>query len=426
MMRTNILVLLTLLGSLTAQTLVSGNVSGVWDENGSPYQFTDNCVVTFGDSLVIMPQTRVDMDSTFELRVQGFLSANRVIFHGGSNLRGDSGELELSGCTFIGLEDGVKLIGGSAKLDHCLIDGASGTGLSFSNVDTSHIRDSQILRSGDYGIKIFQSDEVEVSGNILSGNSINDFSHPALFIDSCSPEVIENNIIKNNHAQGIGVWTLTSVAHPTISRNLIQGNYTGITLVNSPAYILDNIIIANYQEGNFNSGAGIFAGYGSSVGIVMGNYIAGNYYGVSIINGAAPNLGDMVNDYPGDDGLNLFFDNTYGGDTWHIWNGTNNIIHAQNNYWLGMDLSEVDGVIHDNEEGAGEVLYEPIYTTPLPEPPDINNDEGVNILDVVVLIENIINPGIPEPVVFYLSDINQDYELDVSDVTVLIEMVIQP
>lgn len=425
-MRVKIVVILLLLGSLAAQTLVNGNVSGTWHAEGSPYQLTANCVVAFGDTLVIEPQTRVDLDSTFELRVQGFLSANSVIFHAGSNLRGDSGELLLSRCSFIGLEDGIKIIGGSAKLTHCLIDGSGGTGISFSNVDTSFIRDSQILRSGDYGVKIFQSDAVEVSGNILSGNSMNDLSHPALFIDSCSPEIIENNIIKNNHAQGVGVWTLTSVAYPTIRSNLIQGNYTGITLVNSPAYILDNIIIQNYQEGNFNSGAGIYAGYGSSMGIVMGNYIGGNYYGVSIINGAAPNLGDMVNDFPGDDGLNIFYDNTFDGDTWHIWNGTAGIIHAQNNYWPGMVLTEVDATLYDDEEGTGEILYEPIYTAPLPEPTDLNNDTVINILDVVVLIEGILLPGIPEPVTFYLSDINQDFEINVSDVTALIEMVVQP
>ena len=424
-MRNKILLLLFLLSNMIAQTFVSGNVSGVWDASGSPYQLTADCVVGFGDTLIIEPLVRVNLDTTFEFRVQGVLSASRTIFHSGTSLRGDNGHLKLTSCSFIELEDGINIISGSAELSHCLIEASTGTGVSFSNTDSSYIRDSQISRNGDYGIKILQSDEVEVSGNTLVGNSVNDFNHPALFIDSCSPQIIENNTIVNNHGQGVGVWTLTSIAAPVIRSNFIRGNFTGITLVNAPAYILDNIIIANYQEGNFNSGAGIYAGFGSSVGIVMGNYIGGNYYGVSIINSASPNLGDMVNDYPGDDGLNLFYGNTYNGETWHIWNGTSSPIMAQNNYWLEMELSDVDATLYDNEEGGGEILYEPIYAAPLPEPPDINADGSINILDVVVLIEGFVGGGMPDPVTFYLSDINHDFDLNVSDVVTLIEIVVQ-
>ncbi len=280
----------------------------------------------------------------------------------------------MNNCAFNELDGGIKIISGRARLHGCRIDDTAETGISFSNVDSSYVRNSHISNSGDYGIKILQSDEVEVSGCQLIGNSVNDFNHPALFIDSCSPQVIENNIIENNHGQGVGVWTLTSVAAPVIRGNFIRGNYTGITVVSAPAYILDNVIVANYQEGNFNSGAGIYAGYASSVGIVMGNFIGGNYYGVSLIVGASPNLGDMVNDYPGDDGLNLFYDNSFEGQTWHIWNDTSSPIMAQNNYWLGLDLSEVDATLYDNEEGGGEIIFEPIYAAALPEPPDINDD----------------------------------------------------
>jgi len=423
-MRFKIFLMLLLLSNLLSQTLISGHVDGIWDRQGNPYRLTANCVVAFGDTLIIENGVRVDLDSLFEFRVQGVLSASGVVFHNGGRIRGDNGQLEFYNCSFLGLQGGINIISGRAMLAGCRIERTVETGISFSNTDSSYIRRSLIFDSGAYGIKIFQSDEVEVSGNLLMGNSVNDFNHPALFIDSCSPQIIENNIIDNNHGQGVGVWTLTSVAVPVIRGNFIRGNFTGITVFNSPAYILDNIIVANYQEGNFNSGAGIYAGYGSSVGIVMGNYIGGNYYGVSIIGGAAPNLGDMVNDFPGDDGLNLFYDNTYDGQTWHIWNGTPSPIMAQNNYWLEMELSDVDATLYDNEEGGGEVLFEPIYAAPLPEPPDINNDGAVNILDVVVLIESFVGVGLPDPVTFYLADINHDFDLNVSDVIALIELVV--
>ncbi len=424
-MRIKIFLLLFLLGKLMSQTPVSGNVSGVWDEPGAGYVLTGNCLVAYGDTLIINGEIFVDLDFTFEFRVQGVLIATGVFFYNGGTIRGDNGQLELNACTFHELDGGIKIISGRASIQDCFIERTTETGISFSNVDSAYVRHSQISSSGDYGIKILQSDDVEVSNCQLVGNSLNDFNHPALFIDSCSPQLIENNIIENNHGQGVGVWTLTSIAAPVIQHNLIRRNFTGITVVNAPAYILDNIIVANYQEGNFNSGAGIFAGYGSSVGIVMGNYIGGNYYGVSIINSAAPNLGDMVNDYPGDDGLNLFYDNSYNGETWHIWNGTSSPIMAQNNYWLGLDLSEVDATLYDDEEGGGEILYEPIYADPLPEPPDINDDGSINILDVVVLIEGIVDDGAPDPVTFYVLDINQDFYTNVGDVVALIEIIVQ-
>lgn len=424
-MRIKIFFMLLLMNNLMSQTLVSGSVSGVWDRQGNPYRLTANCVVGFGDTLIIGNGVQIDLDSTFEFRVQGVLLASGAFFYNGGTIRGDNGQLEMDNCAFMGLGGGIKIISGSARLHGCDIENTAETGISFSNTDSSYIRYSFIGNSGDYGIKILQSDDVEVYKCMLRGNSVNDSNHPALFIDSCSPQIIEQNFIENNHGQGIGVWTLTSIAAPVIKGNFIRGNFTGITLVSAPAYILNNIIVANYQEGNSNSGAGIYAGYGSSVGIIMGNYIGGNYYGVSIINSANPNLGDMVNDYPGDDGLNLFCDNTFDGQTWHIWNNTSSPIMAQNNYWLGLDLDEVDATLYDNEEGGGEILFQPIYAAPLPEPPDINDDGSINILDVVVLIETILGGGLPVPVTFFLSDINRDFEVNVSDVTTLIDIVVQ-
>ncbi len=410
--------------SLIGQTTISGNVSGIWDSQSSPYQLSGNTAVPQGDTLFIEANTSVDFGVSNELRIRGVLIAHGATFINGGSLFGESGTIELDSCQLRGLDQGIGIYGGFARIHHCLIESTLETGITFSSSDSSFVRQSQILNSGGYGIKITQSDLVEVYDNLIQGNSQDDFNHPALFIDSCSPQVIERNIVQENHAQGIGVWTLTAVAAPIIKNNLVRRNFTGITIVNSPPLIKDNIIVANYQEDNFNSGAGIFAGYPSSQGIVMGNYIGGNYYGVSNINNAALNLGDMVNDYPGDDGLNIFYDNTYDGATWNIWNDTSHELLAQNNFWQGLPLSEVDATLHDNEEGAGEIIYEPIYAPAIPTPPDVNNDGEINVLDVIVVIENILDMDIPEPLIFYLSDINTDYYINVNDALALIDLVV--
>jgi len=422
--RLTLIVLITIT-SVSGQTLINGSVSGVWDEPSGTYLLTGNSYIPAGDTLVIENNSIVDLGATYELRIRGTLIATRAVFRNGGRLFSESGRVILSDCQFLELNEGLELHGGRAYIDNCIFDHTTETAITFSSADSSYVRQSLVLNSGAYGIKITQSDPVEITGNTLIGNSIDDFNHPALFIDSCSPQQIEGNLIEENHAQGIGVWTLTAIAAPIIRNNIVRRNYTGITIVNSPPFIENNIIVANYQEGNFNSGAGIYAGYASSRGIVMGNYIAGNYYGISNINDAALNMGDMINDYFGDDGLNLFYDNSFNGETWNIWNGTDNELLAQNNYWLNLEIDAVDATLYDNEEGGGEILFEPIYAAPLPVPPDVNADTYLNILDVVVLIENLIGPGFPDPITFYLSDINNDYYINVEDVVALIERITQ-
>ena len=413
-----------LASSLMGQTVVSGPVSGQWTSRDNPIQLSANAVIEVDDTLTIGTGVVIDLGSSFELRVQGTLVANGTLFSNGCEIFGDDGQLILDDCEFLELDEGVRVFGGQAFINNCQFNSTNQTGITFSGSDSSTIRNSLVVDSGDYGIKITGTDLVEVTGNTLKGNSVNDFNHPALFIDSCSPQVIEHNIIQDNHAQGIGVWTLTSAAAPVIRNNIVRRNFTGITVVNSPPLIDGNIIVANYQEGNSDSGAGIFAGYPNSMGTVTHNFIAGNYYGVSNISSAALNLGDMVNDYPGDDGENIFLHNGLNGQTWHIWNSTSNPILAQNNHWPGMDIADVDATLWDDEEGGGEIVHQPIYVAPLPVPPDVNDDEIVNILDVVSVIEILLDGDFPSALDFYLADINRDYEIDINDVVTIIEWVV--
>ena len=411
--------------SLQAQTSVSGSVSGVWSAENAPYQLTGNVVVEINDTLIIHPQTVIDFGGQYELRVRGQLLADSSTFINGGEVFGEHGHVVITNSYFRNFVEGLGFYGGSAHIHSSTIMDTEETAITFSGVDTASVVSSTVKNSGDYGIKLVQNDAVSILNNHLTGNSTSDTNHPALFIDSCSPTEISGNIIEDNHAQGVGVWTLTTTAAPRITNNIIRRNFTGMTLVNAPAHVEGNIIVANYQEGNANSGAGIYAGYPSSTGVVMNNYIAGNYYGVSNINSAALNMGDMVNDYPGDDGMNIIIDNSYDGTTWNIWNGTSNTLMAQNNYWPGMTSAEIDAAIYDNEEGGGEVLTEPSYLEALPVPPDVNSDTQVNVLDVVQVIESILSGTFDDHITFYLSDMNQDYDVDINDVVFLVELIVE-
>ena len=409
---------------LSGQTYIGTTASGLWTTDYHPFILTSDAVIPSGDTLVVDPGVLVDLGGSFELRIQGVLIARGAQWTNGGELFGAGGDVILTNCRFTGLTAGIRIYGGVAEITACIIDSTSETGITFNGSDESFVRDSDILNSGDYGIKIRATDDVEVSGNYLAGNSTNDFSHPALFIDSASPQIIQNNIIEDNHAQGMGIWSLSSMAHPIIRNNILRRNFTGITLVNAPITLEGNIIVANFQEGNANSGAGIYAGYSNSTPIVMNNYIAGNYFGVSNINSAVCNLGDMVNDYPGDDGLNIFYNNGLDGETWNIWNATPSEILAQNNYWPGLDIGDVDATLWDNEEGGGEVIFEPTYAPELPRLADVNGDTMINVLDVVQIVEGIVSRDVPSAVHFYLADVNNDYDLNVADIVYLVEIIV--
>ncbi len=423
-LRSTLYSLLLLTGLASAQTYIAGATAGLWGYDSQPYILSANAVVGARDTLRIAENVFVDLNH-FELRIEGVLIATGAQWGNGGSLFGSGGHVFLTDCEFEGLTGGIKIYSGRAEIQNCLINNTAETGITFNGSDSSFLDNNVISNSGDYGVKIRATDDIVFVRNILSGNSTNDFNHPALFIDSASPETIQYNIIENNHGQGIGVWSLSSISQPAITNNIIRRNFTGITLVNAPIFLENNIIVANFQEGNSNSGAGIYAGYSNSNPIIMGNYIAGNYYGVSNINGATCNLGDLVNDYPGDDGLNIFANNMVEGVVWNIWNSNSAQLLAQNNYWPGLDIRDIDATLWDDEEGGGEILFEPISVTPLPSPPDVNADININILDAVVLVENLMAPGFSDPITFYLSDINHDYYLNIEDVVALVELIIE-
>jgi hypothetical protein len=64
-----------------ASTLVSGNVSGVWDQAGSPYIAIDNCTIPSGQSLTIQPGVTVIIGSNLTITASGRISANGTSAH---------------------------------------------------------------------------------------------------------------------------------------------------------------------------------------------------------------------------------------------------------------------------------------------------------------------------------------------------------
>ena len=193
----------------------------------------------------------------------------------------------------------------------------------------------------------------------------------------CSP-TIHNNYIHHNSWQGISAWDVTggSNINPNIYGNEIAYNLTGIYLYYASGDVRDNYIHDNFVPGNANSGAGIMVEGASSAPIIRRNEITGNFTGFYIVGGANPNLGDMINDYPSDDGENYIHDNIdESGNTWSVYNGSGNEILAQNNIWDSELPSEIDATI------MGSVNYEPINPMEFNAPTDVfTEDLGPNTI----------------------------------------------
>jgi len=124
--------------------------------------------------------------------------------------------------------------------------------------------------------------------------------------------------------------------------------------------ITDNTI----HPDTVNWGFGI-ACNGDNAPIVTGNLITGHWYGVAAINGGQPNLGDLVNDFPGDDGDNQILDNGLGGEVYGFYNNTSLPQMAQGNWWGTADAQGVeDAIFHQPDQGSlGLVTYDPWLTS---------------------------------------------------------------
>ncbi|MCF7798031.1 MAG: right-handed parallel beta-helix repeat-containing protein [Lentisphaeria bacterium] len=420
------LILFMITSSLSAQTQVSGDVSGTWDARNSPYVLTSDALVPIGDSLIVEPGVIIRSPGEFELRVAGFLRMTAARYTGGAGIFIEDGTVHIRECTIDSVTNGIKVFGGHLEIRDSGLENITENGLAFHNSASGLVQGNGIFYCGRYGIRITTSDEVVVRENYLSGNSTSTTTYPALFIDSCSPDSIYQNLIVDNHAQGIGIWALTGTAAPQLSQNLVRGNFTGITIVNATPVLHENIVVANFVEGNPNSGAGLYIGYPNGNPLCSGNVIAGNYYGVSIINFASANLGNLENAGLNDDGGNFIYANRLNGETWNIWNDTENDIYAQNNFWLDLSPDSIDFTLHDNEEDAiaGMILFQPVNDQ-LVSRMDLNGDLLVNVVDAVALVELILTESVPSPHLFVQGDVTRDYELNILDVTRLLDHIIQ-
>jgi hypothetical protein len=160
-----------------------------------------------------------------------------------------------------------------------------------------------------------------------------------------------------------------------ISGNIIKNNRYGITFnggSNINAVVSFNQVDSNNTQNNpALGGSGIAFSGGSASShqntIVRDNLLRWNLWGITIQGGSKPNLGDLTNLDPNDDGNNVFTGNTNSTTPFiDLYNNSAENIMAQNNYWGTNDPSEIENKIFHQPDNAslGLVNYS-LYVVPL-------------------------------------------------------------
>lgn len=160
-----------------------------------------------------------------------------------------------------------------------------------------------------------------------------------------SPTIRGCTILGSGHhmSGGISLW---AASNGLIERNHIEGCGYGILCYQTGAnpMIRGNVLLANtIHPDTLNWGFGI-ACNGNNAPIVAQNMIRGHWYGVAIINGGHPNLGNLGNGSTDDDGGNCIAENGL-SRTYGLYNNTPLAQMAQGNWWGGASQQEVEDAI---------------------------------------------------------------------------------
>ncbi|MCK4266024.1 MAG: right-handed parallel beta-helix repeat-containing protein, partial [Thermoplasmata archaeon] len=282
----------------------------------------------------------------------------------------DSNNVTIYGCEVIlnEYDDGIKINTGSSNItiSYTLVDENGYYGIEFDGNTDVRVDNCTIINNYDNGIQTYSSDRIVFEDNIIRWNLLfaiypfqstdikiidnlvsgNDFG---IFIDNCENGEVKDNVVVNNNGVGIGLFDSGGVspfwvhhnhvernAHSygglesgigvagfssadgnTIEDNVIIGNHKGIMLRYSGCY--DNIFRRNHIEGN---------------GLAIGNFdgAKGNiFYHNNFVDNTAlftdPNATDV-------------FDNGYpsGGNYWDDYSGNDSYEGSS------QDLPGSDGI----------------------------------------------------------------------------------
>jgi len=246
------------------------------------------------------------------------------------------------------------------------------------------IRSNKIERSFEYGISLTLSSNPIIDGNEICNNNTQNTSAKNqinIGLQGNNSPIITNNKIygsTNTKTGGIGLWVYGSGAYSNIviDGNTIYNNAFGLTLYGAGGGIINGVVSNNVIYNNninpdvMTTGSGINVNGGTAVQpVIKRNVIYGNWWGITIQNGASvtagpqPKLGDLTNADTSDNGYNKIYNNIQGTYVYDLYNNCTNDVMAQNNDWGVYDsLSIEQHIFHKADDSThGKVYFMPFY-----------------------------------------------------------------
>jgi Right handed beta helix region/FlgD Ig-like domain len=370
-------------GNAGATDVPGGNVSGLWDLGGSPYNLLGSVTVPAGMQLTIEPGVTVVAEGIYDFTAVGVLmaegtAADSIYFSGdlgwsGIRLEDETNPSLLSYCVIEAAEDGINSINSPVTVSHSRLSGNETAinifGIGESNPATVLIQHCRITDSQQSGIFIVENSNATVDNCEITRSALDLTARGAIQLSQQSGSgnnpTLSNNWLHHNIWQGITMFDVTGAGniYATITGNVIQYNYTGIYFLYATGEVRDNDISHNFEDGNANSGAGVMIYGGPSAPVFTGNTLTGNFTAFYIVEGATAHLGDLSNADTTDDGGNFMFDNVDLGDnTWSVYNASAADVKAENNSWDSIVAAEIAATIFDNNDSpaSGTVDFDPI------------------------------------------------------------------
>ena len=359
---------------------------------------TDTLSLSPGDSLVFQ-----DVSGSLTLQVYGTLLAlgqeqDSVYFTSGNQFYGDYSGIEFRNttttsrmeyCSVRFAEWGVRAISAHPIIRHCLFRD-NGDGAIDMLGSQAVIEDNRFVHNRRYTVKMTLNSSPILRRNEFRDNNFENASPYVIITVGLqgvnSPVIEENTIVGgNNKSGGIVLW---GESQALIRNNHIENCAYGILCYQggaNPVIDHNTLLNNNINPDTLYFGFGI-ACNGSNQPVIRRNTIQGHFYGVAIVNGAQPNLGNLSNADTTDDGGNRFVGNGIGSRKYELYNNNSLPIMAEGNWWGTNDPDSIEArIVHQPDNPAyGLVDYQPfLMADPLKiirEP--VNPPETIHLLSI--------------------------------------------
>ncbi len=356
----------------SADSLVAVSGGAVTGSNGH-YQINATVTISLSDTLALQPGDTLiftDTSGNRKLLINGAFVAigasnDSIVISSANQQPGDyygleyrdtgiGSAFEMQYCRIEYATRAIDVVDADVVLKHCLIRRTSEVAVDLFS-SNSLIENCVITENRQRAITMTVNSSPIIRGCLFTENNYENISPYTIISIGLqgvnSPQIIDNHII-GGYAKsgGISVW---NTSNALISGNIIENCGYGILCfsVNANPRIVNNII----RNNNINPdttlwGFGI-ASNGNNAPVIAGNEIYGHFYGVAIVNGGQPNLGNLNNADTTDDGRNYFLGNGIGNRRYELFNNNPLPIFAENNWWGTADPDSIeDRIVHKNDD----------------------------------------------------------------------------